>query len=157
MSVALDLWYFDFYLLFAIGSKEPSLRGNRRGQDKGVKIKSLNTHSRTLIHTQTLSFSLSKTTIKQKQNWQEWSYTKEAGPKPVTKASLCAYPFHRIVHWHQSLKPFAMQNVCKFHVDGQHGSRVLHNPVLVHIWCIVITRGSENIQKGFLLYIFLVI
>lgn len=44
-----------------------------------------------------------------------------------------------------------MQNVGKFHVDGQHGSRVLHNPVLIHVWCIVITRRSENIQKGVVL------
>lgn len=47
-----------------------------------------------------------------------------------------------------------MQDVCKFHVDGQHGSCVLHNPVFIHIWCIVITRSSANIQKGVLLHTF---
>lgn len=65
------------------------------------------------------------------------------------RAGSWAYPFHRIIHWHQSLKPFAMKNVCEFHVDGRMESLcALHNPVFVHIGCIVITRSSANIQKS---------
>lgn len=84
------------------------------------------------------------------QDRQEW----EVGPKPVTEASSRAYPFHRVIHWHQRLKPFAMQHVCELHVDGQHGSRVLHDPVLIHVWGIVIAGSSEKIQKGVLLCMF---
>lgn len=127
----------------------PWLRKNRvwRGHGGGeVLISSLNALSLSL--SPSIKLNEQKTTaIPTKQDWQERVYAGAAGPEPTAEASSWAYPFHRVIHWHQSLKPFAMQNVGKFHVDGQHGACVLHDPVFVHIRCIVITGSSENTQK----------
>ena len=56
------------------------------------------------------------------------------------------HSFHRVINWHQGLKSFALQDICKLHVDRQHGPRVLHDPVLVHVWRIVVA-GSAG-RKG---------
>lgn len=44
-----------------------------------------------------------------------------------------------------------MQEVGELHVDRFHGARVLHDPMFVHIWGIVVARGAERAkekQKG---------
>lgn len=35
-----------------------------------------------------------------------------------------------------------MEKVGKLHVDGFHGPGVLHDPVFVHVGCIVVARGA---------------
>lgn len=55
-----------------------------------------------------------------------------------------AHLFHGIINRQQSLKPFALQNICKFHVDRKHRACILHDPVLIHIWCMVVTRSAEK-------------
>lgn len=51
-----------------------------------------------------------------------------------------AYRLHGVVHRHECLQALALQHVGEFHVDGLHGSRVAHNPVLVWVRCIVVAR-----------------
>lgn len=36
-----------------------------------------------------------------------------------------------------------MEEVGEFHVDGSHWARVLHDPVFVHIWGIVVAGGAR--------------
>ena len=55
---------------------------------------------------------------------------------------VSAYLLHRVVHGHEGLQPLAVQEVGKLHVDGPHGARVLHDPVLVHVGGVVVTRGA---------------
>lgn len=66
--------------------------------------------------------------------------------KIVFTAVPCTHSFHRVINWHQGLKPFALQDVGELHVDWQHGPRVLHYPVLIHVWCVVIA-GSAGGKK----------
>lgn len=33
-------------------------------------------------------------------------------------------------------------------MDRQHGPRVLHDPVLIHVWCIVIAGSAGRKRKG---------
>ena len=41
-----------------------------------------------------------------------------------------------------------MEEVGELHVDGSHGACVLHDPVFVHIWGIVVAGGaSRRAQK----------
>lgn len=59
----------------------------------------------------------------------------------------CTHSFHRVVDRHQGLKPFALQDIGKLHVDWQHGPRVLHDPVLIHVWCIVIAGSAGGKER----------
>lgn len=137
-------WCFDIYVLSATGST----------RTKPEEVTEENTDEGGLINF-LFHFSLNKTKQNKQRQQNRIGRNGKSGQNLVTEASSRAHPFHRVIHWHQSLEPFAMQDVCEFHVDGQHGARVLQNPVFIHVRCIVVTRSSENIQKGVLLYIFL--
>lgn len=40
-----------------------------------------------------------------------------------------------------------MEEIGELHVDGSHGACVLHDPVFVHIWGIVIAGGARR-ERG---------
>lgn len=40
-----------------------------------------------------------------------------------------------------------MEKVGELHVDGSHGAGVLHDPVFVHIWRIVVAGGAKRAQR----------
>lgn len=40
-----------------------------------------------------------------------------------------------------------MEEVGELHVDRSHGASVLHDPVFVHIWSIVVARGAGTAQN----------
>ncbi len=40
-----------------------------------------------------------------------------------------------------------MEEVGELHVDGPHWTRVLHDPVFVHIRSIVVTWGAKGAQR----------
>lgn len=40
-----------------------------------------------------------------------------------------------------------MEEVGELHVDGSHGACVLHDPVFVHIWGIVVAGGARRAQR----------
>lgn len=60
-----------------------------------------------------------------------------------------AYRLHGVVHRHECLQAFPLKHVGELHVDGLHGSRVAHDPVLVGIGCIVVTwcAGGKHRQS----------
>jgi len=58
------------------------------------------------------------------------------------------YLLHRVIHRQKCLEPFTMQEVGELHVDWFHGACVLHDPMFVHIWGIVVARGARNTKKG---------
>lgn len=41
-----------------------------------------------------------------------------------------------------------MEEVGKLHVDRSHGASVLHDPVFVHIWSIVVAGRAGMAQKS---------
>lgn len=51
-----------------------------------------------------------------------------------------AYRLHGVVHRHEGLQALPLQHVGEFHVDGLHGPRVAHDPVLVGVGCVVVAR-----------------
>lgn len=53
----------------------------------------------------------------------------------MSKADL----FHGVIYGHQSLQSLPLEEVGELHVDGLHGARVLHDPVLVHVRSVVVT------------------
>lgn len=40
-----------------------------------------------------------------------------------------------------------MEKVGELHVDGFHGAGVLHDPVFVHVWGIVVAGGTAEAQR----------
>lgn len=57
------------------------------------------------------------------------------------------YLLHWVIHRHESLQPFPVEKVGELHVDGSHWACVLHDPVFVHIWCIVVAGGARRAQQ----------
>lgn len=55
---------------------------------------------------------------------------------------------HRVIHRHECLQPLPMEEVGELHVDRSHGACVLHDPVFVHIWSIVVAGGAGRPQGG---------
>lgn len=55
---------------------------------------------------------------------------------------------HRVVHRHQRLQPLPVQEVGELHVNGSHGPGVLHDPVFVHIWGVVVAGSAVDRKKG---------
>lgn len=41
-----------------------------------------------------------------------------------------------------------MEEVGELHVDRSHGACVLHDPVFVHVWGIVVAGGTGKAQGG---------
>lgn len=41
-----------------------------------------------------------------------------------------------------------MEEVSELHMNRSHGARVLHDPVFVHIWSIVVAGGAGRAQGG---------
>lgn len=58
-----------------------------------------------------------------------------------------AYRLHGVIHGQEGLQALPLQHVGELHVDGLHGPRVAHDPVLVGVGCIVVARGAGG-QTG---------
>lgn len=54
---------------------------------------------------------------------------------------------HRVVNGHERLQPLPMQEVGELHVNGSHWTGVLHDPVFVHIWGVVVAWSAAEIKK----------
>ena len=52
------------------------------------------------------------------------------------------YLLYRVIYRHEGLQPLPVEEVGELHVDRPHRACVLHDPVFVHVWCIVVTWGS---------------
>lgn len=61
-----------------------------------------------------------------------------------TWRSSFSYLLHAVVHRQKRLESFPLQHIGELHVDRLHRSCVAHNPVLVQVWCIVITRSTKG-------------
>lgn len=53
-----------------------------------------------------------------------------------------AYRLHGVVHRQEGLQALPLQHVGELHVDGFHGPRVTHDPVLVGVGRVVVTWGA---------------
>lgn len=51
---------------------------------------------------------------------------------------VAAYRLHGVVHGHEGLQALPLEHVGEFHVDGLHGPRVAHDPVLVGVGRVVV-------------------
>lgn len=56
------------------------------------------------------------------------------------------YFLHWVIYRHERLQPLPMEEVGELHVDRSHGACVLHDPVFVHIWGIVVAGGTGKAQ-----------
>ena len=54
---------------------------------------------------------------------------------------------HAVVHGQQRLQPLPLQHVGELHVNGLHGADVAHDPVLVHVWGIIIAGGAGGEER----------
>ena len=52
------------------------------------------------------------------------------------------YLLHAVVHRQKRLQALPLQHVGELHVDGPHGARVPHDPVLVCVRSVVVTGSS---------------
>lgn len=59
-----------------------------------------------------------------------------------------SYLLHAVVHRQQRLQPLPLQHVGELHVDGLHGARVAHDPVLVWVWGVVVTGSTGGKERG---------
>lgn len=60
-----------------------------------------------------------------------------------------AYRFHGVVHGHEGLQALPLEHVGELHVDGLHGPRVAHDPVLVRVGCVVVAgRAGGQTHAG---------
>lgn len=55
---------------------------------------------------------------------------------------MAAYRLHGVIHGHEGLQALPLEHVGEFHVDGLHGPRVAHDPVLVGVGCVVVARRA---------------
>lgn len=55
---------------------------------------------------------------------------------------VVAYRLHGVVHGHEGLQTLPLQHVGELHVDGLHGPRVAHDPVLVGVGRVVVARRA---------------
>lgn len=53
-------------------------------------------------------------------------------------------PLHRVVHGHERLEPLPVQEVSELHVNWSHRTGVLHDPVFVHVWGVVIAGSAAE-------------
>lgn len=53
-----------------------------------------------------------------------------------------AYRLHGVVHRQEGLQALPLQHVGELHVDGLHGPRVTHDPVLVGVGRVVVAWGA---------------
>lgn len=58
------------------------------------------------------------------------------------------YFLHRVIHRQERLQPLPMEEVGELHVDRSHGACVLHDPVFVHVWGIVVAGGTGKAPGG---------
>lgn len=61
-----------------------------------------------------------------------------------TWGSSFRHLLHTVVHRQKCLQSFPLQHIGELHVDRLHRSCVAHDPVLVQVWCIVITRSTKG-------------
>lgn len=74
----------------------------------------------------------------------------QGGCRPGVAGMLgrrAAYRLHGVIHGQEGLQALPLQHVGELHVDGLHGPRVAHDPVLVGVGRVVVARGAGR-QTG---------
>lgn len=74
----------------------------------------------------------------------------QGGCRPGVAGMLgrrAAYRLHGVIHGQEGLQALPLQHIGELHVDGLHGPRVAHDPVLVRVGRVVVARGAGR-QTG---------